>query len=112
MGTKSKRPQQEKKQTRWDLGASQRQMVVGIVGQQNKEIAEVVNTLKRHHGRELTDCVNTLRDELGIPKGMKLGLDMQNPEKMFVRQITEEELKQAAGQQPQQTNGDKPPSAD
>ena len=110
MGTKSK--QQKRKQTRWDLGASQRQMVVGIVGQQNKEITEVVNTLKRHHGRELTDCVNTLRDELGIPKGMKLGLDMQNPEKMFVREITAEELKQAAGQQVQQTNGDKPPSAD
>jgi len=110
MGTKSKGS--PKKQTRWDLGASQRQMVVGIVSQQNKEINEVVNTLKRHHGRELTQTVNTLRDELGIPKGTKLGLDMQNPEKMFVRVITEEELKQAMGQQAQQTNGDKPPSAD
>ena len=111
MGTKSKRPQQEKKQTRWDLGASQRQMVVGIVGQQNKEISDMVNTLKRHHGRELLDTVNVLRGELGIPKGMKLGLDMQDPEKMFVREITTEELKNAAGQ-PAQQNGDKPPSGD
>jgi len=109
VGTKSK--QRQRKQTRWDLGSSQRQMVVGIVSQQNKEINDVVNTLKRHHGRELTQTVNTLRDELGIPKGTKLGLDMQNPEKMFVRVITEEELKKAMGQQPQ-TNGDKPPSAD
>ncbi len=112
MGTKSKRPQQEKKQTRWDLGASQRQMVAGIVGQQNKEIQEVVMVLKRHHGRELLDTVNVLRGELGIPKGMKLGLDMQDPEKMFVREITAEELKNAAGKQAQQTNGDKPPSGD
>jgi len=110
MGTKSKRS--PKKQTRWDLGASQRQMVVGIVGQQNKEINEVVMMLKRHHGRELLDTVNVLRGELGIPKGMKLGLDMQNPEKMFVREITAEELKKAAGQPAQQSNGDKPPSAD
>jgi len=110
MGTKSKGS--AKKQTRWDLGASQRQMVVGIVGQQNKEIQEVVMMLKRHHGRELLDTVNVLRVELGIPKGMKLGLDMKDPEKMFVREITAEELKQAAGQQAQQTNGDKPPSAD
>lgn len=111
MGTKSKQ-RQKRKQTKWDLGASQRQMVVGMVTQQNKEINDVVNTLKRHHGRELTGCVNTLRDELGIPKGTKLGLDMQNPEKMFVREITEEELKAAMGQQPQQTNGDKPPNGD
>ena len=110
MGTRSK--QSQKKQTRWDLGASQRQMVVGIVSQQNKEIAEVVNTLKRHHGRELTQTVNTLRDELGIPKGTKLGLDMQDPEKIFIRVITAEELKKAMGPQPQQSNGDKPPSAD
>ena len=110
MGTKSKRPQ-EKKQTKWDLGASQRQMVAGIVGQQNKEINEVVMMLKRHHGRELLDTVNVLRGELGIPKGMKLGLDMQDPEKMFVREITAEELKKAAGPQAQQ-NGDKPPSGD
>ncbi len=111
MGTKSKRPQQ-KKQTRWDLGASQRQMVVGIVSQQNKEINDVVSTLKRHHGRELLDTVNVLREELAIPKGMKLGLDMKNPEKMFVREITAEELKQAVGPQAQQNNGDKPPSGD
>lgn len=111
MGNKSKKPQ-KRKQTKWDLGASQRQMVAGIVSQQNKEINDVVNTLKRHHGRELTQTVNTLREELGIPKGVKLGLDMQNPDKMFVREITEEELKQAMGQQPQQTNGAEPPSAD
>jgi hypothetical protein len=86
-------------------------MVVGIVGQQNKEIQEVVMMLKRHHGRELLDTVNVLRVELGIPKGMKLGLDMKDPEKMFVREITAEELKQAAGQ-PAQQNGDQPPSAD
>ena len=110
MGTKSKGS--AKKQTRWDLGASQRQMVVGIVGQQNKEIQEVVMMLKRHHGRELLDTVNVLRVEWGIPKGMKLGLDMKEPERMFVREITEEELKKAAGQMQQQANGDKPSSAD
>jgi hypothetical protein len=37
---------------------------------------------------------------------------MQNPNKMFVREITEEELKRAAGQMQQQANGDKPPNAD
>jgi hypothetical protein len=107
MGTRSKQ-KQKRKQAKWNLGASQRQMVTGIITQQQKEIAMI----QRHHNRELLDTVATLRDELGIPKETKLGLDMQNPSKMFVREITEEELKKAAGQMQQQANGDKPPSAD
>lgn len=107
MGNKSKKPQ-KRKQAKWNLGASQRQMVTGIISQQQKEIAMI----QRHHNRELLDTVATLRDELSIPKETKLGLDMQNPQKMFVREITEEELKRAAGQMQQQANGDKPPNAD
>ena len=107
MGTKSKQ-RQKRKQARWDLGASQRQMVTQIVTRHNDEL----NMIRRHQGRELMDCVRTLREELNIPKDTKLGLDMQNPEKMFVREITAEELKQAAGQQAKQTNGAEPPSGD
>jgi len=107
VGNKSKKPQ-KRKQTKWNLGASQMQMVTGVVKQHNTEIAMI----QRHQQRELLDTVSTLRDELGIPKETKLGLDMANPSKMFVREITEEELKQAAGQMQQQPNGDKPPNAD
>lgn len=107
MGTKSKQ-RQSKKKKKWDLGNSQQQMVVGVVNQQQTEI----NMIRRHHNREMTDTINTLRKELGIPEGIRLGLDMQTPGKMFVREITEEELKQAMQQQAQQTNGEKPPSAD
>lgn len=102
MGTKSKQ-RQKRKQAKWNLGASQCQMVTGIVKQQQAEIAMI----QRHHNRELLDTVATLRDELKIPKETKLGLDMQNPNKMFVREITEDELKKAASQMQQQTNGDK-----
>ncbi len=107
MGTKSKQ-RQKRKQTKWNLGASQMQMVTGVVKQHQSKIA----MLQRHQQRELLDTVSTLRDELGIPKETKLGLDMANPSKMFVREITEEELKQAAAQMQQQTNGGEPPSAD
>ena len=107
MGNKSKRPQ-KRKQAKWNLGSSQMQMVTGVIKQHNTEIAMI----QRHQQRELLDTVSTLRDELGIPKETKLGLDMQNPNKMFVREISEEELKKAAGQMQQQANGDKPPSAD
>ena len=107
MGNKSKRPQ-KRKQAKWNLGASQMQMVTGVMKQHQTEIAMI----QRHHNRELLDTVSTLRDELNIPKETKLGLDMANPNKMFVREISEEELKKAAGQMQQQANGDKPPSAD
>jgi energy-coupling factor transporter ATP-binding protein EcfA2 len=106
MGTKSKQ-KQKRPQAKWNLGASQMQMVTGIVKQQQTEIAMI----QRHHNRELLATVATLRDELKIPKETKLGLDMQNPAKMFVREITEDELRKAASQMQQQTNGDKPPSA-
>jgi hypothetical protein len=102
MGTKSKKPQR-RKQAKWNLGASQMQMVTGVIKQQQTEIAMI----QRHHNRELLDTVSTLRDELKIPKETKLGLDMANPNKMFVREISDEELKKAASQMQQQTNGDK-----
>ncbi len=102
MGNQSKK-RQKRKQAKWNLGASQMQMVTGVIKQQQTEIAMI----QRHHNRELLDTVATLRDELKIPKETKLGLDMENPNKMFVREISEEELKKAAAQMQQQTNGDK-----